>query len=263
VTNAQLTLIQIDNYGPWTVTPEPRREVDLQTMQSRLYADLSQAIGNRGGLTFFTRFDNMVAVTNGLDREDHARIQTSIGNRYPVSVSFAIDAGPSPAAALADATTRLQAAGSAQDASRTEILTGEPLAEADRNPEDVSIAHFDVVDATATYTDRLSAFDSFVHIEQGYAELMRHLHGEHEALAFFVGGDNVIAVAPDLAASDYEAAIDHVTDVVDVALQVGVGRGRDAQAASMQAKHALESCREEQVRVTVGDATESRATPTE
>ena len=40
VTNAQLTLIQIDNYGPWTVTPEPRREVDLQTLQSRLYADV-------------------------------------------------------------------------------------------------------------------------------------------------------------------------------------------------------------------------------
>ncbi|HII51742.1 MAG TPA: GTP cyclohydrolase IIa, partial [Halobacteriales archaeon] len=27
MTNAQLTLIQIDNYGPWTVTPKPRREV--------------------------------------------------------------------------------------------------------------------------------------------------------------------------------------------------------------------------------------------
>ena len=42
-------LIQIDNYGPWTVTPEPRREVDLQTLQSRLYADLSQLFGDREG----------------------------------------------------------------------------------------------------------------------------------------------------------------------------------------------------------------------
>ncbi|WP_129116374.1 GTP cyclohydrolase IIa, partial [Halegenticoccus tardaugens] len=42
MTNAQLTQIQIDNYGPWTVTPEPRREMDLQTMQSRLFADLAQ-----------------------------------------------------------------------------------------------------------------------------------------------------------------------------------------------------------------------------
>ena len=49
VTNTQVTHIQIDNYGPWTVTPEPRREVDLQTLQSRLYADLSQLFGNRDG----------------------------------------------------------------------------------------------------------------------------------------------------------------------------------------------------------------------
>ena len=25
-----MTLIQIDNYGPWTVTPRPRTESDLQ-----------------------------------------------------------------------------------------------------------------------------------------------------------------------------------------------------------------------------------------
>lgn len=41
VVNTQVTHVQIGNYGPWTVAPEPRREVDLQTLQSRLYADLS------------------------------------------------------------------------------------------------------------------------------------------------------------------------------------------------------------------------------
>ena len=85
VTNTQVTHIQIDNYGPWTVTPEPCREVDLQTLQSRLYADLSQLLGNRDGYAFFTRFDNMVAVTNGIDMETHALVQESVGNRYPVA----------------------------------------------------------------------------------------------------------------------------------------------------------------------------------
>ena len=28
----QMTLIQIDNYGPWTVTPRPRNESDLQIL---------------------------------------------------------------------------------------------------------------------------------------------------------------------------------------------------------------------------------------
>ncbi|GAG70614.1 unnamed protein product, partial [marine sediment metagenome] len=35
----QLTLVQIDNYGPWTVTPEPRGEAELQTLQAELFAE--------------------------------------------------------------------------------------------------------------------------------------------------------------------------------------------------------------------------------
>ena len=244
MTNTQITLIQIDNYGPWTVTPEPRREVDLQTLQSRLYADLSQLFGNREGYIFFTRFDNMVAVTNGLDRGDHALIQESIGNRYPVTVSLGVAVDPSPAEALGVATDHLQKAGSAQDHTRTEILRGDPLPEDARTVEDVQLAHFDVNDATGKYTDQLNAFDTFIHIEQGYAELMRYMRRAHDSLSFFVGGDNVIAVCPTLGAPEYHDAIDHVQETVGVELKVGVGQARTAQTAGMTAKHALEECRE-------------------
>ncbi len=243
VANTQVTLVQIDNYGPWTVTPEPRREVDLQTMQSRLYADLSQLVGNRDGYVFFTRFDNMIAVTNGLDIDDHARVQESIGNRYPVSISLSVAAAPSPVAALDDATAQLQDAGSAQDKGRREILRGEPLSDLERSDDDVQIAHFDVINATGKYTDELNAFDSFITIEQGYAELMRYMRRAHESLSFFVGGDNVIATCPDLDATEYQDAIDHVAESVDVDLQVGVGRASNAHEAGMAAKHALEQCR--------------------
>jgi GTP cyclohydrolase IIa len=243
VTNTQLTHIQIDNYGPWTVTPEPRREVDLQTLQSRLFADLSQLVGNRDGYVFFTRFDNMIAVTNGLDMDDHALIQESVDNRYPVSMSLSVATGATPADALSTATTRLQEAGSAQDAHRRNVLKGRAIESEFRTPEDVQIAHFDVNDATGKYTDQLNEFDSFIQIEQGYAELMRHMREEYDSLSFFVGGDNVIATCPDLDAADYHAAIDHVHDAVGVDLKVGVGRGRVAADAGMAAKHALEECR--------------------
>jgi GTP cyclohydrolase IIa len=245
VTNTQVTLVQLDNYGPWTVTPDPRREVDLQTMQSRMYADLSQAFGMRDGYVFFTRFDNMVAISNGLDLEDHARIQESIRNRYPVTVSLAIGAGASPADALVDATAAVQNEGSAQDADRRELLLGQPVPEAARTDDDVQIAHFDVVDATGKYTDELDAFSSFIHIEQGYAELMKHMHDAHDSLSFFVGGDNIIAVCPALADADYAAAIDHVREEAGVELRVGVGRGASAHDAGMGAKHALELARED------------------
>jgi len=260
VTNAQVTLVQLDNYGPWTVTPEPRREADLQTLQSRLYADLSQFLGTRDGYAFFTRFDNMIAVTNGIDRADHRRLQESLRNRYPVTVSLGIGTGANPTDALVDATAHLQAAGSAQDAERREVLAGDPLTSAERADDDVRIAHFDVNDATGKYTDELDAFSTFVRIEQGYAALMRTLHDEHDGLAFFVGGDNVIALVPDLDRATYAEVIERVRVEADMSLKVGVGAGRTATDAGMAAKHALEVCREEGT-IVEGTDINSKSTP--
>jgi GTP cyclohydrolase IIa len=250
VTNTQLTLVQIDNYGPWTVTPEPRREMDLQTLQSRLFADIAQFVGYRGGYAFFTRFDNMVAVTNGLDTDDHRLLQESMGNRYPVTVSLGIGVDANPAVALEAATEGLQRAGSAQDGDRREVLTGTPITD---GSDDLSIAHFDVNDATEKYTDRLNEFDSFIQIEQGYATLMRYLREEHGGLSFFVGGDNIIAATPEIGADAYHDAIDHVEDAVGVELKVGVGRGATAHEAGMAAKHALEECRHRGTAVELDD----------
>ena len=251
MTNTQVTLVQIDNYGPWTVTPEPRREVDLQTLQSQLFADLAQLIGNREGYVFFTRFDNMVAITNGLDMDSHALVQESVSNRYPVTVSLSVATGATPADALEAASSRLQQAGSAQDAARQEILRGRTIERTARTDGDVQLAHFDVNDATGKYTDQLSEFDTFVHIQQGYTELMYYMHEQYDSLSFFVGGDNVITACPALDAEAYWDAIEHVRGSVSVELKVGVGRGRTAQRAGMTAKHALEVCRADETSVKI------------
>ena len=243
VTTTQVTLVQIDNYGPWTVTPEPRREMDLQTLQSRLYADIAQFLGQRDAYVFFTRFDNMLAVTNGVDGDAHANLQESIGNRYPVSVSLGTAVAERPIDALEAANRRLQTEGSAQDDGRREVLAGEYLTET--TSSDLQIAHFDVVNATGKYTDRLNEFDTFINIEQAYASLMQYLRESHGALSFFVGGDNVIAVCPEIDEREFSAAVDHVADDVDVDLQVGVGRGASAHDAGFAAKHALEACRDD------------------
>jgi GTP cyclohydrolase IIa len=194
----------------------------------------------------------MVAVTNGLDAADHELLQESMGNRYPVTLSLGVGVDPNPAVALERATEGLQGAGSAQDGDRREVLVGEPI---DDGSDDVSIAHFDVNDATEKYTDRLNEFDSFIQIEQGYATLMRYLREEHGGLSFFVGGDNIIAVTPEMTSDDYRNAIDHVEEAVGVDLKVGVGRGASAHEAGMAAKHALEECRHRGTAVERGDVT--------
>jgi GTP cyclohydrolase IIa len=248
VPNAQVTLVQLDNYGPWTTTPEPRREADLQTLQADLYADLSRFVGDRDGVAFYARFDNVIAVTNGMGRADHARLQETIRNRYPVTVSAATGVAAVPGDALADATAELQAAGSAQDGDRTEVLRGDYLADADRRDDDVHVAHFDVVDATGSYTDELDAYTALRHVQRGFGALSDHLHDAHGALAFFVGGDNAVAITPDLDPADYHAALDRVADA-GVEMQVGVGRGRSAADAGMDAKRALETCRDRRSRI--------------
>jgi len=249
VTATQVTLFQLDNYGPWTVTPEPRREPDLQALQARLYADVAEQVGTRSGYVFFARFDNMIAVTNGMDADDHRAIQRSIANRYPVTTSIGIGHGATPADALSEATEAIQDAGSAQDDGRREVLRGTPLPAEERTDGDVRIAHFDVIDVTGKYTDRLNAFDSYMRIEQTYSTLMRYLRNRHDTLAFFVGGDNFIAVCPALTESEFESAIDHVETEAGVALQVGIGEGQTAVEAGMTAKHALEQCRHDGTRI--------------
>ena len=245
MSGTQLTLIQIDNYGPWTVSPGPRAEPDLQALQARLFADISQFVNTHRGYVFFTRFDNMIAVTNGMESTDYRRLQESIGNRYPVSISLCSARDPSPATALARATAELQAAGSAQDGARREVLTIVDGPADSHRAQDVTVAHFDVIDATTRYTDQVTAYESFMEINQAFDSLMRHLYREHDGLAFFVGGDNAIAICPDLPAEAYRSTIDHVREETGVPLQVGVGSGRRAGDAGMEAKHALERCRAE------------------
>jgi GTP cyclohydrolase IIa len=247
VTNTQVALVQLDNYGPWTVTPEPRPEMNLQALQASVYADLAKLVGAREGYAFYGRFDNMLAVTNGLDADDHARIQASLNDRYPTTASVTVGVAERPADALAAATDRLQAAGSAQDGDRRAVLEGEYLAES--RPDDLRVAHFDVVDATGTYTDAVDAYEADLAIRSAVVELGRHLKRAHGGLVQFVGGDNAVAVCPALSGSAFEGVVAHVREETGVELQVGVGDGATAAEAGMAAKHALERCRENGDRV--------------
>lgn len=246
----QATVFQVDDYGPWTVTPTPRPEMDLQTLQSRLYAEIAGFVGNRDGYAFYTRGDNIVGITNGIDRDAHERLQASLGNRYPVTVSVGLGIGETPATALSGASSELRAAGSAQDETRTAICGGETL---EMDTGQVTVGHFDIENATDRLTDRLDAFEVYTTVHQWYGTLARYLYREHDALSFFVGGDNVVAVCPTLDQERYHDAIDHVTDRTDVPFRVGVGTGTTAHRAGIAAKHGLERGRDEDRAVVMVD----------
>ncbi|MCT9097895.1 GTP cyclohydrolase IIa [Haloarchaeobius sp. HME9146] len=234
----QWTLFQLDDYGPWTTTPHPRREMDLQTLQSRIYATLATGVDSVDGYVFPTRWDNLLAVTNGLDREGHERLQTRVRNRFPVTLSCGVGVDETPATAIADATAALQDAGSAQG-DRREALRGS----FGEDTGDLTVAHFDVVDATGTYTDRDDAYSAHRTIRRGCDALADEMHERHGALTFFVGGDNAIAVCP-AGTTEFGTTIDRVQERTGTHWRVGVGHGATAHEAGMAAKHALEAGRE-------------------
>ncbi len=238
----RMVALQIDDYGPWTTTPEPRRETDLQALQSRLFATVADFFARFDGYAFADRYDNMVGVANGADPAVFERLQTQVANQYPVTVSVGVGTAGTPRTALEAANGVLQQAGSAQDADRTEVHDHRVVDDATTGT--VTIAHFDVVDATGTLTDRVSSAEAGHTIRRAVLELREQMWERHGAVTQFVGGDNAIAVCPSLTPSKLDAVNDHVRETTGVELQVGIGRGPTAHAAGDDAKHALEHCRE-------------------
>ena len=231
----QLTLIQIDNYGPWTTTPEPKREADLQILQSSIYRDIQQQFSSKKALAFWTRGDNMFAATNGLSLEDHRRIIDSLNRRYPVTVSMAIAAAKTPIEAQKKASEALSEAGSAKNAGRVGVLK-----EAGLTKDKVQIAHFDINNITErTDTD---VYDSYREVTETLLELVRQLEKKN-AMVFFMAGDNYISVCNGLAKKDIEDVLQIVEEKAGVKLKAGVGLADSAEEATQLASMGLKEIR--------------------
>ena len=225
----QMTLIQIDNYGPWTVTPRPRNESDLQILQAELFADVQRQFAMKKGLVFFTRFDNMLAITNGLNEEDHLRIQRSIRNRYPITISMGVGAARTPHEAQLKATLALQHEGGAQSSNRKEILAIDSMADSDDSY--VQVAHVDINSVTETLTDKESAFDTNFMVNKAQHYLMTKLI-KKGALLFFIGGDNFMAPCNGLSEDEIKEILIQIKDEIGIGLKAGIGRGRNAEDAA-------------------------------
>lgn len=237
----QITVIQIDNYGPWTVNPNPRRESDLQALQSRLYCDLNLQFGAHKGLVFYTRFDNLIAITNGIDLTTHERIQDSIKNRYPFTISMAVASGKTPYEAQTLATKKIQEHGSAQDAFRKEILDVANDFVLDNGY--VQLAHVDINDITGTSTDLDTAYDTYLSVKEVQLKLMKELK-QYGAMGFFIGGDNFMCPCNGMTENDFIEMFDEIKASTGVELKAGIGIGKTAEDASNMADIGLELIRD-------------------
>ncbi len=235
----QLTLVQIDNYGPWTVTPHPRPEAELQTLQAELFAELERQFASRGGLVFSTRFDNLIAITNGISLEEHRTIQETINGKFPVSVSMGVGAALTPYEAQVQATLALQRAGSSRSPERRAVLVGACVNSPDEDW--VQIAHVDL-NHSALITDSEPIYDTHLLLQRIYLSLMSALL-RRNALVFYMGGDNFMIASNGLDADELAAVFAEVKRELGVELKAGVGAASSAEAAARLASQALHEIR--------------------
>ena len=236
----QLTLIQIDNYGSWTVSPEPKPERELQQLQARLFAKLEEAFGSRGGLVFATRFDNMLAISNGISLEDHREIQEEVNGNFPVTVSMGIGAGETAYEAQVLATMALQREGSSRDPERVSRVSGSPVTAPDEDW--VQIAHMDV-NHSAVLTDSEPIYDTHLMLQRTRLALMDSLQ-RRNALIFYTGGDNFMAPSNGLDGEEIDAVFSEVKRESGAELKAGVGSGPTAEVAAMLASEGLHEIRD-------------------
>ena len=240
----QLTLAQIDNYGPWTVTPRPRREAELQTLQAELFAELEKRFAEGGGLAFQTRLDNVLAITNGISLEEHREIQRAINERFPVTLSMSIGAAPTPYQAQVQATMALQRAGSSRSAERRGVLVGTCVGGPDEDW--VQLAHMDM-NHSALITDSEPIYDTHLLLQRTYLSLMSALL-KRNALVFYTGGDNFMAASNGVGVEELAAVFLEVKRELGVELKAGVGAARTAEAAARLASEALHEVRKGRTR---------------
>ena len=239
----QLTLVQIDNYGPWTVTPRPKPEAELQILQARLFADLEQEFASRGGLLFQTRADNMLAISNGLDLNAHREIQRRIHENYPVTLSMGIGAAETPYEAQELATRALQRIGGSRSPNRVSGLGGQTLTSEDESW--VQIAHMDVNHVTSI-TDSEPIYDTHLLLQRVHLRLIQHLV-RYGGLVFYTGGDNFMAPSNGIGRKELSSGFDEIKEELGVKLKAGVGSGPNAKVASKLASEALQEIRERKI----------------
>ena len=93
----QITIIKIEGYGPWTLKLGSDREGQLQIFQANLYSDLQKMFSERDAIVYFNRFDELIAISNGLSLEDHLSIEREISDVYKeLNISMSIGIGTTP-----------------------------------------------------------------------------------------------------------------------------------------------------------------------
>jgi GTP cyclohydrolase IIa len=231
----QLTIVRIEGYGPWTLTLGYDREAQLQMLQAKIYHDVQRLFNERGCIVYFNRFDEYFAITNGLSVQAHAQIQGELASLYRnLKMSMAIGSG----------STAFEASMGAYQARKEGRLADERarVFGASAAADEAQIMHIDV-DSSTKLSGRISPYEITALVIKIYSMLADEFL-KHDALTFFLGGDNFMVVSNGVTKEQANGVIQKITSSTDIKLNCGIGIGRTGKKAAEAATKALDTIRD-------------------
>jgi len=232
----QLSILKINGYGPWTLTLGSDREHEIQILQASLYKELQRQFSERNCLVFLNRADEFFVVSNGLDLEDHIKIQKHLEKKFEIRLSISIGYADSP----------LEANQKAYEGKKNGIsLSNEHNIFGfvnNSSKKEVTIMHFDV-DNLSSRRKTFSPFEISSIIFNLYAKMSK-LFVEKNSLSFFMGGDNFMVVASMEGKKFAKDFVELIKKEDEILLNCGIGTGKTSREAVNLATKSLDKIRE-------------------
>lgn len=242
----QITIIKIEGYGPWTLKLGSDREAQLQIFQAKLYCDLQKMFSNRDAIIYFNRFDELIAITNGLSLEDHLTIEREINDLYKdLNISMSIGTGTTALGANI-AAYHSRKNNNLLNKSRL-IYVNDQVQSLYNNSNKLSsgmfaqIIHLDIDNSTKV-SNILSPYEITTRIMKIFSSLIE-LFIEQKSMTFFLGGDNFMVISNNVTKDKVTLIISKIYDSQNIKLNCGIGVARTGRKAVQAATEALDTIR--------------------
>ena len=226
----RVALLELVGYREWTESVGDDREWMLQKTQSLVYATIQDAAARRKGFVMPLRYDYMLILASGLDRDDLQEVLEAAADVSPVPVRMASTCMYTPAGAVDEAWRRLRELGEGG------LYYGECS-----EPEYTVVAHLDINDITqmTSQVGVLRTYNAMLRLLSKMAEKAF----EMGAIAQYLGGDNILAVLPE---KGYRVVAETLAGLDD--LKAGIGLSVTPRRSLELAAKALHAIREGKVR---------------
>ncbi|MDH3676686.1 MAG: GTP cyclohydrolase IIa [Nitrosopumilus sp.] len=232
----QLSILKINDYGPWTLTQGSDREHELQMLQASLYKELQRQFSEKNCLVFLNRADEFFVVSNGLNLEDHIEIQKNLRKKFDIRLSIFIGHANSP----------FEANLKAYEGKKNEIILSKEHDifgfENAVSKKNVIIMHFDIDDLSSK-RKILSPIEISSVIFSLYAKMLKFFI-KRNSLTFFMGGDNFMVIASVDAKKTAKDFIGLIKKEDGIILNCGIGSGKTSREAVNLATKSLDTIRE-------------------